>query len=157
MKSATRQALMQKFAQLVVAFMQQANFSVACLHKYGTVPSRLGLMLFLVVWLCGCSTFKSSISKETNTTTSTNVTPIREIKPNNKNQTVVYIQGKVEKQAPLMKQWVYLVNDSTGKIWVLTNQKELQKGAQVVFKGRIRYKSIPVAGQELGEVYLEEE
>ncbi|MEH1781549.1 MAG: hypothetical protein V7L26_21020 [Nostoc sp.] len=87
----------------------------------------------------------------------TNVTPIGEIKPKQDNQAIVYIQGQVEKQAPLIKQWAYKINDSTGKIWVVTNQKNLGEGSQVVIKGKVRYRSIPLAGKELGEVYLEEE
>jgi RPA family protein len=55
-----------------------------------------------------------------------------------------------------MKQWAYQISDPTGKIWVVTNQGNLQKGTQVVLKGKIRYQSIPIAGQDFGEVYLEE-
>lgn len=43
------------------------------------------------------------------------------------------------------------------KIWVITNQKSLPEGSEVVFKGKVRYQSIPLAGKELGEIYLEEE
>jgi peptide subunit release factor RF-3 len=83
------------------------------------------------------------------------VTPIQKITPQNKD-TTVYIQGKVEKTAPLIQRKAYQINDSTGKIWVVTNQGNFQIGEQVVLKGNVQYQSIPLAGQEYGEIYLEE-
>jgi hypothetical protein len=156
MKLATKQAVKQKFAQSV-AFMQQTRMSLSFLYGHNIVPYRLGLIFLLVVGLCSCSSLTSSGLKGTNFKIGTNVTPIREIKPQKDNKATVYIQGKVEKKAPLMKQWAYKISDSTGQIWVVTNQKNLDEGAQVVIKGKIRYRSIPLAGKELGEVYLEEE
>ncbi len=156
MKLATKQAVKQKFAQSV-AFMQQTRISLPFLYGHSIVSYRLGLIFLLVVGLCSCGSLTSSGLNGTNFTIGTNVTPIREIKPEKDNKATVYIQGKVEKKAPLMKQWAYQINDSTGKIWVVTNQKNLSEGAQVVIKGKIRYRSIPLAGKELGEVYLEEE
>ncbi|MFS0514576.1 hypothetical protein ACEYW6_07615 [Nostoc sp. UIC 10607] len=157
MKLATKQAVKQKFAQSV-AFMQQTrNLSLSFLYGHGMIPYRLGLICLLVVGLCSCGSLTSSGLNRSNFKIGSNVTPIREIKPEQDNQAIVYIQGQVEKQAPLMKQWAYQINDSTGKIWVVTNQKNLVEGAQVVIKGKVRYRSIPLAGKELGEVYLEEE
>ncbi|MBD2506651.1 hypothetical protein H6G91_05125 [Nostoc muscorum FACHB-395] len=157
MKLATKQAVKQKFAQSV-AFMQQTrNLSLSFSLGHSIVSYRLGLIILLVVGLCSCGSLTPSGLNGTNFQIGSNVTPIREIKPEQDNRAIVYIQGQVEKQAPLMKQWAYQINDSTGKIWVVTNQKNLAKGAQVVIKGKIRYQSIPLGGKELGEVYLEEE
>ncbi len=107
------------------------------------------LILGLCSCTCGCNANKFTLSA--------NVTPIRNIKPDSNNQITVYVQGKVEKYAPLIKKWVYQINDSTGKIWVVTNQINLKEGEQVVFKAKVHYQSIPLAGKEFGEVYLEEE
>ncbi len=138
--------------------MQQArNLFVSFLYGHSIVTYRLGLTFFLVVGLCSCGNLTSSGLSGNNLKIGTNITPIGEIKPEQDNQAIVYIQGKVEKQAPLMKQWAYEINDSTGKIWVVTNQKNLGERSQVVIKGKVRYRSIPLAGKELGEVYLEEE
>ncbi|WP_244142189.1 hypothetical protein [aff. Roholtiella sp. LEGE 12411] len=146
--------------------MQQAkNFSLSFLYGYSlpdfckkSIPYRLGLTCLLVIGLYSCGSLTSSSSSGMlPLKIGTNVTPIREIKPKQDNKAIVYIQGKVEKQAPLMKQQAYQINDSTGKIWVVTNQTGLEQGAQVVIKGKVRYQSIPLAGKELGEVYLEEE
>lgn len=138
--------------------MQQTrNLSLAFLYGRSIVLYRVGLAFFLAAGLYSCGNLPSSGLSGTSLKFGTNVTPIGDIKLKQKNQATVYIQGKVEKQAPLMKQWAYEVNDTTGKIWVVTNQKSLGEGSQVVFKGKVRYRSIPVGGKELGEIYLEEE
>ena len=68
-----------------------------------------------------------------------NVTQIQKITQKNQD-TTVYIQGKVEKIAPLIKKKAYEINDSTGKIWVITNQGNFSIGEQVVLKGNVQYK-----------------
>ena len=83
-----------------------------------------------------------------------NVTPIQKISQKNQD-TTIYIQGTVEKTAPLIKKKAYQINDSTGKIWVITNQRNLVIGEQVILKGNVKYKSIPLDGKEYGEIYLE--
>jgi hypothetical protein len=85
-----------------------------------------------------------------------NVTPIQEIQREKEKQSTVYIQGKVEKQAPFIGQQAYQVADATGKIWVITKKSDLKVGQDVVLKGQVKYKSIPLGGQEYGEIYLEE-
>lgn len=126
--------------------------------QHGSIfPYRLGLAFFLVFGLYSCGNLTQSGFNVGNLHIGSNVTPIREIKPEQDNQATVYIQGKVERQVPLVKRWAYQIDDSTGKIWVVTHQNNLPKGEQVVIKGKVRYKSIPLAGQELGEVYVEED
>ncbi|MFM7365771.1 MAG: hypothetical protein ACKO11_14995 [Cuspidothrix sp.] len=128
---------------MCIAFMQQ--------RKIFTV----GLSYILITGLYACGgEGKSGINLQ-NLTIGTNVTPIQKITPQNKDSTI-YIQGKIEKTAPLTNQKAYQINDSTGKIWVITNQGNFQIGEQVVFKGNVQYQSIPLAGQEYGEIYLEE-
>jgi len=51
------------------------------------------------------------------------------------------------------QQWAYQLQDSTGTIWVLTNQAGLQLEDKVLIKGNIHYQSIPLAGKDFGEVY----
>ncbi|OUL23351.1 hypothetical protein [Nostoc sp. 106C] len=118
---------------------------------------RLGLFFLLVLGLCSCGNLTQSGLNVGNFRIGSNVTPIREIKPEPNKQATVYIQGKVERQVPLVKRWAYQIDDSTGKIWVVTHQNKLAKGEQVVIKGKVRYQSIPLAGKELGEVYVEED
>jgi hypothetical protein len=128
---------------MCIAFMQQ--------RKIFTV----GLFCILITGLYACGQEGKSGINLQNLTIGANVTPIQKITPQNKD-TTVYIQGKVEKTAPLIQRKAYQINDSTGKIWVITNQGNFQIGEQVVLKGNVQYQSIPLAGQEYGEIYLEE-
>ncbi len=133
---------MQKFAQSITS-MQQAKIST------------IGLYFSLVTGLSACGNIEKSGINLKKLTIGANVTQIQKITQQNQD-TTVYIQGKVEKTAPLIKQKAYQINDATGKIWVITNQGNFQVGEQVVLKGNVRYKSVPLAGKEYGEIYLEE-
>jgi hypothetical protein len=136
---------MQKFSQ-VRGVMKKINFFN---QHFSVFHTGFGLFLLLGLVSCGNATFSSMNA------IGANITPIKELTKQQNNSTV-YIQGKIEKHAPLLNKHVYQLNDSTGKILVLTNQKGLKVGSQIVMKGQLRYKSIPLAGQELGEAYLEE-
>ncbi|MCU0515572.1 MAG: hypothetical protein MUC60_01675 [Oscillatoria sp. Prado101] len=70
----------------------------------------------------------------------------------------VYVRGKVEKRAPFLgKGGAYQLQDATGNVWVITNKTLPNLGDEVSIKGSVNYESIPVAGQELGEVYIKEQ
>ncbi|MDB9375916.1 hypothetical protein [Nodularia sphaerocarpa] len=125
-------------------------------HLCSIIPYRQGIALLLVAGLSSCSSLTIPSLKAGNLSIGSNVTRIQEIKPETDQETIVYVQGKVEKQVPLVKQWAYQINDSTGKIWVITHQPNLKEGEQVVIKGKVRYKSIFLADQEFGEAYIEE-
>ncbi len=125
-------------------------------HLYSMIPFRQGMALLIVLGLSSCASLTTQSLKSGNLSIGSNVTRIQEIKPETDQEAIVYLQGKVEQQVPLVQQWAYQINDSTGKIWVITNQDNLQEGEQVVIKGKVRYKSIPLGGQEFGEVYIEE-
>lgn len=136
---------------------QVQNFYLSCLHRHNIFPYRLGLTFLLVAGLCSCDSVKIPDWKASNFSIGKNVTPIGEIKSTQDQKVTVYIQGKVEKQVPLVKRQAYQISDATGKIWVITNQLNFKAGESVVIKGKVRYQSIPLAGQEFGEVYIEEE
>lgn len=69
----------------------------------------------------------------------------------------VYLKGQVNSQAPFVGSSAYELRDQTGKIWVLTTQTLPNQGDEVIVKGKVQYRSIPLAGKELGEVYLQEQ
>jgi len=66
----------------------------------------------------------------------------------------VYITGKVVHIAPLLNNAAYQVEDATGKIWVVTENKPPQLGQKVNLKSKIEYQSLPFAGGDLGDFYL---
>ncbi|MBD2499615.1 hypothetical protein [Anabaena azotica] len=124
---------------------------------YARKFNNLGLMLLLVVGLWGCDNLKMTVSPGGNISFGRNVTAIGNIKPTQDQQTTVYIQGRVEQRVPLLQGQVYQVNDSTGSIWVVSKQNNLKEGELATFRGKVRYESITIAGQQFGEVYLIEE
>lgn len=87
-----------------------------------------------------------------------NITKIGDIQqnPNDANATV-YLQGEVTTRAPFLKNGAYRLKDATGAIWVITNQTPPTIGDELLIKGQVQFQSIPLGGQELGEVYVQEE
>lgn len=69
----------------------------------------------------------------------------------------VRLQGQVGARAPLLKGQVYELQDRTGKVWVLSPMTNLKTGDSIMIQGRVRYEAIEIAGQNLGEVYIEEQ
>ena len=116
----------------------------------------LPFYFFLLSGLLSCGSLPQFSLNGINLRLGVNVTHIRDIKPQN-NEATVYLQGKVAHLVPLLEQRVYQLQDSTGTIWVLTNQTSIQQGDEVLVKGKVRYQSIPVVGKDFGEVYVEEQ
>jgi len=87
----------------------------------------------------------------------TNVTDIADINRNLDTNYTVYLQGKVAHRVPLLESQMYQLQDASGRIWVLTDQKDLQLNDEVMIKGNVRYQSIPLAGKDFGEVYVQEQ
>ena len=69
----------------------------------------------------------------------------------------VSLQGTVGDRVPLIEAQVYQLQDSTGKIWVLTADRALESGDQVRIKGKIRWIEISTAGDPPPEVYIEQQ
>ncbi|MFP5271812.1 hypothetical protein [Coleofasciculus sp.] len=84
------------------------------------------------------------------------LTAIGEIQSAQNANTVLYLQGQVIAQAPFLNSGAYQLQDTTGKIWVVSNQELPNVGDQVVIGGQLQFQSIPIGGQEMGEVYLQE-
>ena len=87
-----------------------------------------------------------------------NVTKIGNIQQNQNNaNATVYLQGEVTTRAPFLGSGAYKLKDASGTIWVIANQTLPNVGDQVLIKGQLQFQSIPVGGQELGEVYVQQE
>ncbi|MCT7974086.1 hypothetical protein [Laspinema olomoucense] len=84
------------------------------------------------------------------------VTDIEQIHSDWQKQDTVYLKGIVENRAPFLQSGAYQLQDATGSIWVMTDSPLPNVGDEMVMKGQVTYQSIPIAGQELGEVYLKE-
>lgn len=110
--------------------------------------------LFIVGGLMSCSSLGKSSFNGINFR---NVTDISNIKSPN-HQGIVYLQGKVINIVPLSEPWqAYQIGDNSGTIWAITSQKGLKITDKLLIKGNLRYQSIPVATEELGDFYVEEQ
>ncbi len=111
---------------------------------------------FLVGGLLCVSLVQFGISS-INIISGVNVIHIRDINSKQDKNTTVYLQGKVAHRVPLLELQMYQLQDASGRIWVLTDQKDLQLNDKVLIKGNVRYQSIPLAGKDFGEVYVQEQ
>jgi len=69
----------------------------------------------------------------------------------------IYIQGRVSDRVPLIGSQVYQIEDRTGNLWVVSSNTQRQPGESVKIKGVVRFESIVIEGNEVGNVYVEEE
>ncbi len=110
------------------------------------------------VGLIGCSNSRPfGIGGFNLGTMGVNPTKISDIQQNPNVDTSLYLQGQVTNRAPLLGTGAYKLKDATGTIWVFTNQTIPNVGDEVLIKGKLQFQSIPISGQELGEVYVQEE
>ncbi|MGB7439753.1 MAG: hypothetical protein WA919_01680 [Coleofasciculaceae cyanobacterium] len=84
------------------------------------------------------------------------VTKISDIQNSKEADSQVYLVGQVTNKAPLLTAGAYEIQDTSGKIWVITDKPLPHVGEQVLLKGQLQFQSIPVGGQELGEIYVQE-
>lgn len=112
------------------------------LTKIQTV--RLGTITLLLGGLLGCSLLDNS------------TTDIADIQQNRNAYSTIYLKGVVEKSAPFLGSGAYELKDASGSIWVVRDRALPKQGDQITIKGKVEYQSIPIAGQELGEVYIKE-
>lgn len=84
------------------------------------------------------------------------ITPISELQQARDANSTVYLKGTVRSLAPFLEGGAYQLQDATGSIWVVTEHTLPAQGETIKIKGNITYQSIPVAGKELGEIYIKE-
>jgi len=113
------------------------------------------LSSLLLAGLLGCSGVPSALNS-INVGFGVDVSQIGDIEPTRDQDKTIYVQGKVAALVPLVDWLAYQVQDSSGTIWVLTNQRNIQLADQVLVEGKLRYHSIPIAEQDFGEAYVEE-
>lgn len=107
------------------------------------------------VGVVGCSGSHLGIGGINLSQLGVNITKISDIKDNK--QGTVYLQGQVATRAPFLEAGAYKLQDATGGIWVITKQTVPNLGDQVVIKGQLQFQSVPVGGQELGEIFVQQE
>jgi len=101
---------------------------------------QISLWSIPILSLCGCRA---------------SLIAVEEIAAKKVNKTVS-LQGKVVHLAPFLDNSAYQLEDSTGKIWVVTTQNPPQLSQQIEIKGKVKFQSLPFAEQELGDFYIVE-
>lgn len=110
---------------------------------------RLGSATLLLGGLYGCGPLAVLVGNVP-------VTNIGELQQARDANSTVYLEGKVGSRAPFLGAGAYQLQDATGSIWVVSDRSLPAQGDAVKIKGNVTYQSIPVAGKELGEVYIKE-
>lgn len=104
--------------------------------------------------------YLGSISLMTGLTSCSGVSAVRDVQTHphrNWLTSTVYLKGQVSDRVPLINAQVYQLQDSTGKIWVLTRKSTPKVGDRVYIKGQVQYEKIPIDGQDFGEAYIKEQ
>lgn len=149
--------LCQHSVKLSISFADSLTLVMLILRLPVPKPLATLLKLQLVGWLLllpavGCG--RPAIS-ESGASPAVEAIAIQDASSKGKGA-IVTLKGTVGDHAPLLGGTVYELQDSTGKIWVLTTGQAPEKGQEIVVTGTLRYKSIPIAGQEQGSVYIEQ-
>ena len=117
---------------------------------------RYWLQLCLALLIPSCNVFDQTLTGLISTLDQPSITSIAEIRRNWKDYTTVSLKGKVGKHIPFLESSAYEIEDSTGRIWVLTTKPIPKPQREVWVEGKPQFMSIPIAGQELGEIYIQE-
>ncbi|MBE9117891.1 hypothetical protein IQ249_18495 [Lusitaniella coriacea LEGE 07157] len=106
------------------------------------------LRLLGLIFLLGCTPLANS---------NVSISPIQTVQQQQENRrTQVYLKGEVVQVAPFLQGGAYLLQDETGKIWVLREGDLPQVGDVVEIAGQTQYQSVPIENREFGEVYIQE-
>ncbi len=119
---------------------------------------RWAVLGFLVT-LVSCGNQAASESTKTGGTGEIVIpktTSILEVQKTADRNSVVSVKGVVGDRVPILNGTVYELQDSTGKIWVLTKKQPPNSEQELTITGNLRFKSIPLNGQEQGSVYVEQ-
>lgn len=92
----------------------------------------------------------------------TNAKPIAHVltaEPTAVVDTTVQIKGRIVQQVPLVDGRLYELQDETGSIWVVADaaSEALVVGNTIQVQGTVAYENIAIAGQEQGELYIQEQ
>lgn len=114
--------------------------------------------LILVIALVGCGMppVTDPNSGTTRLPPLAQTTSINRLENTSLKDKIVYLRGTVGDRVPLVDGTVYELQDSTGKVWILTKGQPPNSGEETLIKGIVRYKSILLDGRDQGSLYVEQ-
>ncbi len=123
------------------------------------LPGQRWIVLGLLMTLVSCGGQAASESgggSSTGEIVPPKNTSIQAVQKTGDRNSVVTVKGVVGDRVPILEGTVYELQDSTGKIWILTQKQPPEPGQELTITGTLRFKSIPLNGQEQGSVYVEQ-
>jgi hypothetical protein len=82
------------------------------------------------------------------------VTSIGELEKYRGESSVVELKGTVSDRAPFLGSGAYLLQDTTGAVWVMSDKKLPNRGDKVAIRGEVKHQSIAIAQQTSQELYV---
>lgn len=105
--------------------------------------------VLLGIGLIGCG----SLSNFNIVLSNPSVTSIGELQKHQGSNTVE-LKGTVSDRAPFLGSGAYLLQDTTGAVWVMSNKKLPNRGDRVAIRGEVKHQSIAIAQQTKQELYV---
>ena len=115
---------------------------------------QISIVLLFVTGLIGCQNITHSEAW-----INLNRATIDTLLKKQKTGATVYLQGKVENQAPFLGAAAYQLQDGTGAIWIFTTEPLPDIGQELLIRGKVEYKSIQLKQlkeKDIGDVYVKE-
>ncbi|MGB3203822.1 MAG: hypothetical protein WBB28_02405 [Crinalium sp.] len=113
----------------------------------------------LFIGLFSCSKITESLFRSPLQNVS--IKKITDVKNPQQVNSTVYLKGNVGNQASFVGGGAYELQDTTGSIWILTQQPLPQKGEELIIQGKVEHQSMPLifaaGGKAVGEVYVQEQ
>lgn len=106
--------------------------------------------VLLGMGLIGCSSlgnFNIALSNPS-------VTFISDLQKYQGESNIVELKGTVSDRAPFLGSGAYLLQDTTGAVWVMTDKAIPKRGDKVAIRGEVKHQSIAIAGQTSQELYI---
>ncbi|WP_107668198.1 DNA-binding protein [Cyanothece sp. BG0011] len=136
-----------------LAYLKTVNFTAVIMKVLNIRGVHGAIFSLLVGGLIGCTPVNYLGLAQPS------ITPIGELSPqpsteSTSEEAIIYLEGKVVDRAPFMDSGSYQLQDQTGTVWVLTDGPLPQTGDRVQITGKVTYQSIPMGGQDVGELYI---
>lgn len=136
-----------------LAYLKRVNFTPFIMKVLNIRGIHGAIFSLLVGGLIGCTPVNYLGLAQSS------ITPIGELSPQSSAEItseddIIYLEGEVVDRAPFMDSGSYQLQDQTGTVWVLTNGPLPQTGDRVQITGKVTYQSIPINGQDMGELYI---
>ncbi|MDJ0661026.1 MAG: DNA-binding protein [Crocosphaera sp.] len=136
-----------------LAYLKPVNFTAVIMKVLNIRGVHGAIFSLLVGGMLGCTPLNHLGLAQPSRTPIGNISP-QPSTESTPEDNLIYLEGKVVDRAPFLESGSYQLQDDTGTIWVLTDNPLPQTGETVQITGKVTYQSIPLGGQDVGELYI---